>query len=150
MLICTILLGVLPWTNGEKTHAAGPEQGSPAALASPRRGRAPARSPGRAPGRSWGLFPAGAAALESPGGSRGSLKGCSPGQGPRWSRETGQEAGAGLRGSHGLAHGTGTGAGVGGGGVEEFEGKGGFVSYHSNLIGKTLIFPSLSLFFPRQ
>ena len=73
--------------------AAGPEQGSPAALERARWSREPPCSPGRAPRRSRGIFPAGAAAVESPGGSRLSLKDCSPGQGPRWSRETCEEGG---------------------------------------------------------
>ena len=36
--------------------------------------------------------------MESPGGSRLSLKDCSPGKGPRWSRETCEEGGAAERG----------------------------------------------------
>ena len=36
--------------------------------------------------------------MESPGGSRLSLKDCSPGKGPRWSRETWEEGGAAQRG----------------------------------------------------
>ena len=78
--------------------AAGPEQGSPAALERARWSREPPCSPGRAPRRSRGIFPAGAAAVESPGGSRLSLKDCSPGKGPRWSRETCEEGGAAERG----------------------------------------------------
>ena len=72
--------------------------------------------------------------MESPGGSRGSLKGCSSGKGPRGSREGCEEGGAAERGWDGLTAAPeptpaplGVGRGVWREGVKLGVGKGGVV-----------------------